>query len=248
MYVQYNIVQVSFSGQSGPTNTLEKRYVFWILSSMNFDMKRFVYFFRAILPLLQHLSLFLLLLLHTSCSGHSWETIKNALWYWPSRAAPGRRLTNAVPLSRAVCVSDSRQQVDPLELYVLMNKIWTKFFRVFAWKCNTNMQRWNSQSIWTNVNALQSLRNSGQVWLVTTGWQGSTPLPPTGFLSHPISTQTHPELYVIGIPETLPAEVHSKSLSMDAGKHLLTAFIPLNASSTLIPSGVEVHICSGNGS
>lgn len=83
MYVQYNIVHVSFSGQSGPTNTLEKRYVFWILSSMNIDMKGFVYFCRPILPLLQHLSLFLLLLLHTSCSGHSWETIKNALWYWP---------------------------------------------------------------------------------------------------------------------------------------------------------------------
>lgn len=248
MYVQYNIVHVSFSGQSGPTNTLEKRYVFWILSSMNIDMKGFVYFCRPILPLLQHLSLFLLLLLHTSCSGHSWETIKNALWYWPSRAAPARRLTYAVPLSRAVCACDSRQQVEPLELYVLMIKIWTKLFRLFVLKRNANIQRWNSRSVWTNVNALQSLRNSGQVWPVTTGWQGSTPLLPTGFLSHPISTQTHPELYVIGIPESLPAEVHSKSLSVDAGKHLLSAFIPLNASSMLIHSGVEVHICSGNGS
>lgn len=42
----------------------------------------------------------------------------------PSRAAPARRLTNAVPLSRAVCACDSRQQVDPLKLYVLnLNKI-----------------------------------------------------------------------------------------------------------------------------
>lgn len=52
----------------------------------------------------------LLLLLHTSCSGHSWENIKNALWYLPYHAEWGRRQANAPPLSFTqghicVCVS-----------------------------------------------------------------------------------------------------------------------------------------------
>lgn len=130
MYGQYNIVHASFSGQSGPTNTLEKRYVFWILSSMNIDMKRLCIF-------VDPSSLFY----NTSPSSSSCcstrlaqVTVEGPLRMRCDTGPAGQRQEG---VSQTRC---SGQRVDPLEPCVLMNKIWTKFFCGFALKGNTNFK------------------------------------------------------------------------------------------------------------
>lgn len=197
MYVQYNIVHAWFEVQSKLINTWKKEYVFWIWSSI--DVKSFVYFCRPILPLLPHLSLslslFLLLLLHTSCWGSQMRDHSEC----------------------AVILCSTRKVINELHSVLVRLLSWRHAVETVAvcvhvfhpcLKKNSapylKIQRWNSQTVEINVNASHVLlRNWGPVRVVTTGWEGSTPLLPTDFLPHPISTFGHTQSWMCSESQSL---------------------------------------------